>query len=224
MQDMRRVWIFMNKTETMKKSLSTMILLLSVLSLMAQEHKRVESSILLGGGVFLESGTQVVDPDPGIVLRLSYGLDIRLDERWSIMPGAGLRGQGGPFRGFFRQTYGLDGDSMSLADFFVFGWFHVLASEGSPAAFGIAPVFSYMIGPDRYHFDADPADPLGGKEKFNRMDVGIRPAIRFFTGKHFQWGLEGHIGLTNALRQYPDHNRTGTTRLHYVAVTGGWHF
>lgn len=208
----------------MKKLLSTMIFLLSVLSLAAQENKRFENNILLGTGVSLESGERAVDHNPGLVFRLSYGLDIRLNERWSVMPGAGLRGQGGPVRHIGRSYDGGDDDSMSLADLFVFGWFHVLESEGSPAAIGIAPVISYTIDPDKYYFDADPSDPLCGKEKFNRIDVGIRPCIRYFTGRHFQWGLEGHIGLMNALCQYPEYNRTGTTRLHYVAVFCGWLF
>lgn len=115
----------------MKKLLSLMIFLLSVLSLSAQENKRFENNILLGAGVSLESGERAVDYNPGLVFRLSYGLDIRLNERWSVMPGAGLRGQGGPVR---------------------------------------------------------------------------------------------HIGLMNALRQYPEYNCIGTTHLHYVAAFCGWHF
>ena len=215
---------FQDKTVTMKKILFPIIAILFVQILSAQETKRLENNILLGSGVFLESGPRAEEYSPGLVFRLSYGLDIRLNERWSVMPGAGLRGQGGPVRHIGRQYDGGNDDSMSLADFFIFGWFHVLKSEASPAAIGIAPVFSYMIDPDEYYIDADPDHPLSGRDKFNRMDIGIRPSIRFFTGKHFQWGLEGQIGLMNALRQYPEYNRTDTSRLHYVAVTCGWHF
>ena len=70
-------------------------LLVSV-SAFAQQNatwKRLESNFQLGGGLFLESGYLAREENPGAVLRLSYGLDIRLDDQWSVMPGVGLRAQ-----------------------------------------------------------------------------------------------------------------------------------
>ena len=37
---------------------------------------------MLGGGLFLESGSQSYGNNPGAVLRLSYGLDVRLNEKF----------------------------------------------------------------------------------------------------------------------------------------------
>ena len=67
-------------------------------------------------------------------------------------------------------------------------------------------------------------DPLNGNEKFNRFDLAVQPSVMFLHGKHFQWGLEGSVGLLNAMRQYPEYRRTGSISLHYLALTCGWHF
>ena len=88
----------------MKRPIVTIALLaISVCMVSAQENpswKRLENNIMLGGGLFLESGSQSYGNNPGAVLRLSYGLDVRLNEKWSVMPGAGLRAQLGDIRHF----------------------------------------------------------------------------------------------------------------------------
>lgn len=183
--------------------------------------KRLENNFMLGGGLFLESGSWSGGNNPGLVLRVSYGLDVRLDDRWSVMPGAGLRDQLGDIRHF--MWVGGDPDGMSMADFFVIGRYH-FESEGDRIVVGFGPSVSYMVSKDTYYVDADPMDPLNGKEKFNRFDLAVQPSVMFLHGKHFQWGLEGSVGLLNAMRQYPEYRRTGSIRLHYLALTCGWHF
>ena len=88
----------------MKRPIITIALLaISVCMVSAQENpswKRLENNIMLGGGLFLESGSQSYGNNPGAVLRLSYGLDVRLNETWSVMPGAGIRAQLGDIRHF----------------------------------------------------------------------------------------------------------------------------
>lgn len=195
----------------MKRPIITIALLaISVCMVSAQENpswKRLENNIMLGGGLFLESGSQSYGNNPGAVLRLSYGLDVRLNEKWSVMPGAGLRAQLGDIRHFMSK--GGDPDGMAMADVFVVG---------------LGPALSYMVSPDTYYIDADPTDPLNNKEKFKRFDLGLQPSVTFLHGKHFQWGFEGSIGLLNAMRQYPEYDRQGSIHLHYLAVTCGWHF
>ena len=183
--------------------------------------KRLENNFMLGGGLFMESGSWSGGNNPGLVLRVSYGLDVRLDDRWSVMPGAGLRDQLGDIRHFMWD--GGDPDGMSMADFFVIGRYH-FESEGDRIVVGFGPSASYMVTKDTYYVDADPMDPLNGKEKFNRFDLAVQPSVMFLHGKHFQWGLEGSVGLLNAMRQYPEYRRTGSIRLHYLALTCGWHF
>lgn len=190
----------------------------------AQENtswKRLEHNIQLGGGLFLESGLYANEQNPGIVLRVSYGLDIRFNEHWSVMPGASLRAQLGDVRHFMGK--GNDPDGMALADVFMTARYH-FDIDGFQIVVGLGPALSYMVSPDTYYIDAAPTDPLNNKEKFNRFDVGIQPSVCFLHGKHFQWGFEANIGLLNAMRQYPENNRTGSIHLHYVAITCGWHF
>ena len=91
----------------------------------AQENtswKRLEHNIQLGGGLFLESGLYANEQNPGIVLRVSYGLDIRFNEHWSVMPGASLRAQLGDVRHFMGK--GNDPDGMALADVFMTARYH----------------------------------------------------------------------------------------------------
>ncbi len=208
----------------MKRALFIMTVLVVGVSSSAQQNvlwKRLESNFQLGGGLFLESGYLANEENPGAVLRLSYGLDIRFNDQWSVMPGVGLRTQLSQIDHF--MAVGNDPDGMSLADVFVTARYH-FASDGTRMVVGLGPALSVMTSADTYYVDADPSDPLNGKEKFKRYDIGFQLSITFLRGKHFQWGFEGCIGLLNAMRQYPEYSRTGSVHMHYIAVTCGWHF
>ena len=208
----------------MKRFLYVLTTILVSVTASAQQNtawKRLESNFQLGGGLFLESGYLAREENPGAVIRLSYGLDIRVNDQWSVMPGAGLRAQLSQIDHF--MAVGNDPDGMSLADIFVTARYH-FDSDGTRMVVGLGPALSFMTSADTYYVDADPSDPLNGKEKFKRYDIGLQPSISFLRGKHFQWGFEGSIGLLNAMRQYPEYNRTGSVHLHYLAVTCGWHF
>ncbi len=208
----------------MKRALFIMTALVVGVSASAQQNaswKRLESNFQLGGGLFLESGYLAREENPGAVLRISYGLDIRLNDQWSVMPGVGLRTQLSQIDHF--MAVGNDPDGMSLTDVFVTARYH-FESGGTRMVVGLGPALSFMTSPDTYYVDADPSDPLSGKEKFKRYDFGLQPSITFLRGKHFHWGFEGSIGLLNAMRQYPEYNRTGSVHMHYIAVTCGWHF
>ena len=208
----------------MKRFLYVLTTILVSVTASAQQNtawKRLESNFQLGGGLFLDSGYLAREENPGAVIRLSYGLDIRVNDQWSVMPGAGLRAQLSQIDHF--MAVGNDPDGMSLADIFVTARYH-FDSDGTRMVVGLGPALSFMTSADTYYVDADPSDPLNGKEKFKRYDIGLQPSITFLRGKHFQWGFEGSIGLLNAMRQYPEYNRTGSVHLHYLAVTCGWHF
>lgn len=64
---------------------------MACISLWSQETssspKRLENNIMIGAGLFGETGNQASDVFPGAVLRLSYGLDLKVSEQWSVMPG-----------------------------------------------------------------------------------------------------------------------------------------
>ena len=78
----------------MRKIFISIIALLSLAAgANAQERiKRFENIFQIGGGLFMESGTFNSGNNPGLALRLSYGLDVKVDENWSIMPGIGATG------------------------------------------------------------------------------------------------------------------------------------
>ena len=197
-------------------------LLLLALGVSAQEKrsfKRFGNNIQIGSGLFLESGYRVNAKNPGVVIRLSYGLDYRFNEKWSIMPGVGYRLQSGDI-----QIYeGSDCDYLDLADFSIAVRYH-LETDADRIVLGLGPALSYLVTPDTYYIDYDPKYPLNGKEKFHRFDVGIQPSVSVLLGKHLQCGLEANIGLLNMRRQYPEYDRTGSTHLHYIALMCGVHF
>ena len=56
-------------------------------------QKRLENQIMIGAGLFGETGNRARNVFPGAVLRLSYGLDVTLGDKWSLMPRAGIRAQ-----------------------------------------------------------------------------------------------------------------------------------
>ena len=197
------------------------VLLLTGYTGFAQEQgtrKKLEHNIRLGTGVSFETGSHAKSyQNLSAAVQLAYGLDVFLSERFSLMPEVGLRA-GMPV---FLFAEGADFDGMAYADLSLSLRYHKPASN---VIYGLAPVVSYMVVPDTYYVDADPSDPLNRKETFNRADFGVRPSMTFRHGRHFQCGVEAHIGILNAMRQYPEYNRTGAISVHHVMLFCGWHF
>ena len=197
-------------------------LLLVALTMMAGIAVRAQQgNIMIGAGLFGETGDQARNLFPGAVLRLSYGLDVRVGDKWSVMPGAGIRTQLGNVN--MIGSVGGDMEGMSMADFFCqvrcrFG------AERTRTVLYLGPQISYMVSPDTYYIDWDPNDPRNHKEKFLRWDVGLQPGIIFQRGKHWQWGIEASVGLRNMLRQYPGYGISGAVHLHNLMFICGWRF
>ena len=207
----------------MKRILITLLALMVTQSGWAQEQrvgKRVESNLMFGGGLFLETGSLGIHESPGAALQLSYGLDVRLNEHWSVMPGAGVRAQRLEINHI--GWIGGDPDGMGVIDFSCLARYHFHA-EGTDMVVGLGPLLS-LFSQDTYYIDADPWDPLNSKAKWNRWWIGLKPSLVFQTGKHWQWGLEANIGLRNQMRQYPEYHKTGGKYCHNLMVTCGWRF
>lgn len=208
----------------MKRLIFFMAATLFSIAAYAQQNspkKPLESNIMIGAGLFGETGNKASDVFPGAVLRLSYGLDVQLGDKWSMMPGAGIRTQLGEINHI--GWVGGDPDGMSMADVFCQVRYH-FESEGDKMVIGLGPQFSYMVSPDTYYIDADPSDLRNGKEKFERWDIGLQPSIVFQSGKHWQWGFEASVGLRNMLRQYPEYNVAGSVHLHNIMFICGLRF
>ena len=208
----------------MKRFLAIVLFLLAASPVWAQKpssRRLLENNLMIAAGLFGETGNRANDVFPGAVLRLSYGLDVRVGESWSVMPGAGIRTQLAEV-----NHIGWDGgdpDGMSLADVFCQVRYHFVI-EGTRIVAGLGPQYSFVVLPDTYYIDADPWDPRNGKEKFEKWDIGLQPSLVFQRGNHFQWGFEASVGLRNMLRQYSEYNVTGSVHLHYLAFTCGWRF
>ena len=185
------------------------------------QEKAVQSNLMIGAGLFGETGNHAENVFPGAVLRLSYGLDVRVSEGWSVMPGAGYRIQMGEINHI--GWVGGDPTGMEMADIFCQARYHS-ESDGIRTVIGLGPQFSYMTVPDTYYIDADPSDPRNGKEEFKRWDVALQPSIVFRSGKHWQWGFEASVGLRNMLQQYPEYNVSGAVHLHNLMIICGWRF
>ena len=199
----------------MKRILLILLVLLSGVPAWTQEH-----NILIGAGPFLKNENQRPDVIPGAVWRLSYGFDIRLGEELSVMPGAGFRAQ-------MKELYQLagiggDSDAMLVGDAFCQARYH-FAIGASKMVFGLGPQLSYFISSDTY-LKTDPGDPINGKEKYRRWDVGLQPSLVFLLRNRWQWGIEASIGLRNMLRQYPECNVTGNVHLHSLMLILGRRF
>ena len=184
-----------------------------------ESRKKLEHNIQLGTGVHFETGSNAKSfHNAGAAFQLFYGLDLSLSDKWSLMPGIGFRGCFATPAFFLK---GGDFDGMAYADVSLSLRYHKPASN---VFFGMAPAVSYLLVPDTYSVNSDPTSPLDGQETFNRIDFGIRPSVTFRAGRHFQWGVEAHIGVLNAMKQYPEYKRTGTISVNHVMLFCGWHF
>ena len=188
----------------------------------AQQHK-VESIFQAGLGVFVETtdGHIDMDQEPGIALKLSYGLDIPVAGAWSALPGIGLRAQAADIRHFGWE--GGDPDGLTYADAFLLARWHFTPSNGTRTVLSIGPDISYELTKETYYIDADPWDDLSGKRKYKPWDIGLLGGLTFEKGAHWQFGAEASLGLRNLLIQYPSRS-TGNRHFHTVMFTCGYRF
>ena len=121
---------------TMKRILVLLsVVLFSAGNLYAQKDKQVESNLMFNSGTFFETGSYYGNINwselfssqrtfrptylllPGHVFRISYGLDVKMNEHWSLMPGVGARVQTASLLGMF--AIGGDVDVMAVAEGFL---------------------------------------------------------------------------------------------------------
>ena len=185
-------------------------------ALLGQE-KRVYNHIDLSVGGFFEGGKNV--QSPGIAIRLGYGADIKLTDRFSLMPGAGVRGQ--------KAALGVLGNKGGSSDGLLFTdvlcqaryhFKHIIIGLGPNVSFAVA---NMNYGVENY---GDPTHPLVGKKQFSTIDVGLVPSISVPFGKHWEFGVEAIIGLTNMRIRYEDANAGASTYMHTVSLFFGYRF
>ena len=137
------------------------------------------------------------------------------------MAGGGIRAQMADIA--HAGWVGGDPDGLSLADVFMIGRYSLPAGR-STAVFGLGPQVSFVTSNDTYYIDADPNDPIDGKTKFKKADIGIQPSAYLEFGRHWEVGIEGCVGLRNMMIQYPEYKRTGSIRMQTFIVNLGFRF
>lgn len=191
----------------------TFIVLLCARPVQAQD-RLLETDIQFGLG-----GFSSISQDAGAVIQASLGLDIRLNERFSLMPfvGARLMSEGLLYIG----AEGADYDFFNMLELGAAVRYHF---ADAPVILGVAPYFSHMSDQDTYYVDADPSDPLNGQPKLKPSDFGFKPGVYVDIRKHMRLGLEASIGLKNSLIQYPEYHRTGTWHACSAVAVLSFHF
>ena len=183
--------------------------------------KRLESNFQIAAGVYSQSGSRADIFTRGLAVNLSYGLDIRLDERWSLMPGIGARLLS---QGILEpRAVGADHDDFNYYDLFLCARYRY-ETEGTRFIVSLGPEVSREIFRDTYFLDADPSDPRNNVVKVKPYDFGLRPAWAVEVGRHWRFGVEGHIGLRNVLTQRNDLNLTGSLHLHDITAAVCFYF
>lgn len=199
-----------------------LLLLVVSLPLSAQsdnDKEGIRHEVQLSAGSFIENDNSKYEIGPA--LGLSYGLDIPIKNRWSIMPGVGINIQFAPLSSMYMK--GGSADSMSLAELFCMLRYElpfcgITVLECGPAFMGVIINQRYdsIIGYPDY--------PLEGEEKFNRFDVGLRLGVTFRKGKHFQWGIGSYTGFLNMYKYYPEYGGEGTILCNNLVARVGWRF
>ena len=154
----------------------------------------------------------------GLTLRAGYGLNCYFSEQFSVMPGVAVREE--IEGGLGENLDGDDSDHFVFLDFPVVAQLH-LGNGPNKWVVGLGPVFSFCVSNDTYYIDADPNSPLNGKNKIKDFSMELQPSVMYEVGK-FRFGMEGHIGLLDIKRNYPQ--TSGSIHLHSIMATVGFHF
>lgn len=186
----------------------------------AQNEKKVTPVLEIGAGLSVEAYSGYGECVKGLATELGFGLDIRLDDKWSVMPQIGHNIMFGDAWYLFRGYVGADYDVFSFYNAAVLGRFKL--NDG--VAIGLGPAVYITEGKSTYYIDADPSDPRDGLVKIKPWDIGLRAALTKDYGRHWRIGALANVGLRNMLCQYPDVGIAGRTHLFSLCVTAGFRF
>lgn len=204
----------------MKRISIVLFAVLCSVTINAQEVKKVTPVLEIGAGLSLEANSGYGECVKGLATEFSFGLDIRLDDKWSVMPQIGHNIMFGDAWYLFRGYIGADYDVYSFYNASILGRYKL----DNGVAVGFGPAIYITEGKDTYYIDADPSDPREGLVKIKPWDFGLRAALTKDYGKHWRIGALANVGLRDMLYQYPDVGITGHTRLFSLCFTAGFRF
>ena len=182
--------------------------------------KRCTPVFELGAGLSLESKHGAMDSQSGLATALSFALDVRLNDRWSVMPSIGHNLMLGDFIHMVRGYVGADFDVFAFHNAAVLGRYHL--DDGYILSLG--PAVHFTEGHEKYYIDANPDDPRNNLEKIKRVDYTVRARIDKEIGLHWQIGAQFNAGLRNMMIQYPEIPLTGDIHLFSLCLIAGLRF
>ena len=127
-------------------------------------------------------------------------------------------------RGLKTCLDGSDYDHFNFIDIPIIVHYYLGGDKGSWLTFGLGPVFSFCIGNDTYYINADPKDPRNGLEKAKSFSFGLQPSITCPVGKHWKFGVEAYLNLTDMQKKYKNLGINGSRHIHHFAATVGFIF
>ena len=192
-------------------TLLAVLLALSFVNVRGQEITKVDHIVKVGAGAVFLLGSESYDGDGGLAVGLSYGADVWVNDKWSVMPEIGLRAQ-------------ADLDFSSSFNMICAARYHFQSSGGTKMIVGLGPELMILTNHGSYYYDADPDYGLNRKTKYKSCDIALHPSIVIESGKHWLWGLEGSYGFNDMRKKYPEYNITGTTHFAYLMLTCGYRF
>lgn len=204
----------------MRKTVIIILLLVGTVLSNAQNGKKIIPVLEIGTGLSVEAYSGYGERVNGLATELSFGLEIRLYDKWSVMPQIGHNTMFGDAWHLFRNYVGADFDVYSFYNAAVLGRYKL--DDG--VAIGFGPAISITEGEPTYYIDADPFDPRAGLVKIKPCDFGLRAALTKDYGEHWRIGALANVGLRNMLYQYPNVGITGHTHLFSLCLTIGFRF
>lgn len=203
----------------MKKILLILFVLVSFNSY-AQEKKRIEHNFQASVGKcdILVDGQS----ESGLMIKLGYGLNYYFSEQWSVMPSVAYREANE--KGLKTCLDGSDYDHFNFIDIPIIVQYYLGGDKGSWLTFGFGPVFSFCVGNDTYYINADPNDPHNGLKKAKSFSFGLQPSITCPVGKHWKFGVEAYLNLTDMQKKYENIGIKGSRHIHHLAATASFLF
>lgn len=168
-----------------------------------------------------QSGYREIENVPGTTHALYLGFDAYVNNKLSLEPGVGICLSLGNL-----DNYGKEGGNVTFmpgVDIFCLIRYR-FASDNFNVIAELGPSFIYFTEPESYYIDADPSDPLNGKDIYKKYDIALKPGLILQMGKHFQIGFAFPIGLTNVRKQYPELNVFGSGYFRSAQIQIGWTF
>lgn len=187
------------------------------------QQKQVRPFVDLGVGYSYVNDNGYGEPEPGMGQSLSVGVDIRMNNDWSISPSVGGILMLGDAWHLLRGYDGCDYDIISMVDCSVLAKYHFDAG-GCNYAFGFGPALYFNASDEHYYIDYDPYDPRAGLPKNKKADIGIRLAFDNELSQHWYLGLQANAGLRNMMIQYPECGIEGSKHLFTALVKFGYKF